>query len=85
MMKKAGCMYRKIGDVFWENVRSELEERDMTLAQFERAIELPKLYISTATNSGNLPRAVTIEKIAKFLDVDYFVLFIDEENDSYNA
>lgn len=83
-MKKEKTLYRKIGDIFWENVRNEIEERDLTLAQFERELGLTRLYITQATNAGNLPRSIIIEKIAKYLELDYYVLFIDEANDSYS-
>ena len=73
---------KSISEIFWQNVLNELEDRGETPPMLEGFLN-KKSYVSNSKKQGSLPKAPLIEKIAEYLCVDYYVLFIDEENDTY--
>lgn len=77
-----GKKKRSISEVFWDNVCSELEDRGETQQMLNKYLNMSS-YVSNSKNQGSIPKAPVIEKIADYLCVDYYILFIDEECDSY--
>lgn len=77
-----GKKKRSISEVFWDNVCSELEDRGETQQMLNKYLNMSS-YVSNSKKQGSIPKAPVIEKIAEYLCVDYYILFIDEENDTY--
>lgn len=77
-----GKKKRSIAEVFWDNVCNELEDRGETPQMLNKFLNMGS-YVSNSKNQGSIPKAPTIERIADYLCVDYYILFIDEENDTY--
>lgn len=73
---------KSIAEIFWQNVLNELEDRGETPPMLEGFLN-KRSYVSNSRKQGSLPKAPLIEKIAEYLCVDCYVLFIDEENDTY--
>lgn len=73
---------KTLGAIFWENVVNELDDRGETQAMLEAYLK-KRNYVSNSKKQGSLPQSPIIEKIAEYLCVDCYVLFIDEENDTY--
>lgn len=73
---------RSISEVFWCNVCNELEDRGESQQMLNKYLNMSS-YVSNSKNQGSIPKAPVIEKIADYLCVDYYILFIDEECDSY--
>lgn len=76
---------KKVGKVFWENVCKECSENNYSFAQLESYADIYTGSITNGIKNSTLPRADVIEKIATTLDVDYYILFIDEDHDSYGC
>lgn len=69
---------KPIAEVFWNNVTQELKERRKTQKWLSIRLGLEPGYATKTKQKGNLPKAPTIENIAEILEVDYWVLFVDE-------
>lgn len=70
----------KTGTIFWSNVKQELDDKKISQVSFSKEIQIDETTLSNSLKHGILPRGAIIDGICETLDLDPWVLFL-EDND----
>lgn len=69
------------GKIFWKNVNQEIKERNMSKGEFAKLAKLNYTSLLQTMRRGSLPLGKTIDEICKVLNLDPWVLFLEEDDD----